>query len=68
MTGDTADNPPRPAARKGDEATGYVWRCHKCGHYIGTIERLDGALVVLHKCGATNRLAGVLTQAVDCRA
>ena len=50
--------------RKAARAPGpeYVWRCAKCGRFLARIERLDGVLEVYHKCGAMNRLAGVLPQ------
>lgn len=43
------------------QSVGYVWRCHRCGRYLGTIERVDGALEIRHHCGAVNLLRGVLT-------
>lgn len=49
-------------ARRDDTHHGFVWRCARCGRYIGVIEALDGSLEIVHKCGARNRLAGVLPE------
>jgi hypothetical protein len=38
----------------------FVWRCRRCGRYIGTFYSLDGSLEVRHRCGATNRISGCL--------
>ena len=43
-----------------DARRGFVWRCSRCGRYIGVIEVLDGSLEIMHKCGARNRLVGVV--------
>lgn len=40
--------------------TGFIWRCHRCGRYLGTIQRVDGTIEIYHKCGALNRLSGTL--------
>jgi len=48
------------AARRDDTRRGFVWRCARCGRFIGVIEALDGSLEILHKCGERNRLAGSL--------
>jgi hypothetical protein len=53
---DTQDR--KPVVRSGGRA--YVWRCGRCGRFLARIERLDGELEVYHKCGAMNRLAGVI--------
>lgn len=50
----------RPVAASDERA--YVWRCAGCGRFLARIDRLDGVLEVYHKCGAMNRLAGV----IDC--
>jgi len=47
-------------ARRDDTHRGFVWRCARCGRYIGVIEALDGSLEIMHKCGARNRLVGVV--------
>jgi hypothetical protein len=55
----------RAVARRARGA-GFVWRCHQCGRYLGTIERVDGVLEIRHHCGAVNLLRGTLaTSAVD---
>ena len=49
-------------ARRDDTHRGFVWRCARCGRYIGVIEALDGSLEIVHKCGARNRLQAVLPE------
>jgi len=53
-------------ARRDDTRRGFVWRCARCGRYIGVIEALDGSLEIMHKCGARNRVAGNLPRDGDC--
>jgi hypothetical protein len=49
-------------ARRDDTHRGFVWRSARCGRFIGVIEALDGSLKIMHKCGARNRLVGVVAQ------
>ena len=46
--------------RRDDSRRGFVWRCARCGRYIGVLEALDGSLGITHKCRARNRLQAVL--------
>ena len=50
-------------ARRDDTRRGFVWRCARCGRYIGVVQVLDGSLEIMHKCGARCRLAAVLPSA-----
>ena len=52
----------RAATTMGGDDEMFVWTCHKCGRLIGRIRRVDGELVIRHKCGAVNRLDGVLVR------
>jgi hypothetical protein len=34
----------------------------RCRRFLARVDRLDGILEVYHKCGAMNRLAGLIDQ------
>lgn len=49
-------------AQRHDSHSGFVWRCARCGRYIGVIDAFDGSLEIMHKCGVRNRLSGTLIE------
>ena len=50
----------------GGEGRADVWPCARCGRFLARIERQDGELEMYHKCGAMNRLAGVVDAGEGC--